>query len=243
MKKKFGVLALITFWIVLIFLLMGTSSANTQEIKTIKTKEFVKIEVLEVVDKQEVQVSTINAIKKPKFSVSIGMGNGYDAIDKELGELDYNNSSVFSTRIGYSSWKYTEIIGEYSKINFVNEKRYTYWKTQAKLSMVSLTINLKIGLPIITKGVFWKPYIITGVGAAKSKESYYRKHLISGYERNNSYSSSGGCTRTGLGIEVRLHKNLFLFYENSRWSVQSSPVKKVYTTYYSQSLMGASWKF
>ena len=238
MKRILGVIAMaIIFWLSFSWLV------NAQEIKAIETRDLVKVEMVEVMN-EKVQVSTTNAVKKPRFSVSIGMGHSYDVKDKELGEIDYDNSSNFSAKLGYSSWKYVEIEGEYSKIkNLVNEKRYTYWKTWAKLSMVSLTLNLKIGLPTTTKGVFWKPYIITGVGTVKSKESYHRRNLVSGYERSSSYSSSGACTKTGLGIEVKLHKNLFLFYENSRWSAKSSPIKKVYTTYYSQSLMGTSWKF
>jgi Outer membrane protein beta-barrel domain len=207
---------------------------NTENL--VETKEPVKMEVLEVISKQ-------------KFNISIGIGNSYNVRDKrknkEIRKLDYKNSPAFSTRVGYSPWKYIEIEGEYSKINNFVETKYVpvgadCWKLERKLNMTSLTLNLKIGVPLKTKDVFWKPYYVIGIGTTKSKKELSFGWIGKDYEKKGSYSSSEKCLKIGLGIEIKLYKNLFLFFEDSSWSMKS---KTEYMTYYHQVLMGSSWKF
>ncbi|MBU4348094.1 porin family protein [Patescibacteria group bacterium] len=233
MKRIFGVIAVaIIFWSVFILLV------NAQEVVSTDTN---KVEIKNLITSTDTLGTEQIVISNPKFSVSIGLGNGYNIKEKDFGKLGYDNSPVSSIRVGYSPWKYIEIEGESSKASsFTDNRENASWIVENKFSITTLTLNLKIGLPIRIGKVSFEPYITKGVGTAKSK---YVHRFKGWYERNDSYSSSKKCSKIGGGIEVKLYKDLFLFYEITHWKWKINVDEKDYLFTHSATLIGLSKKF
>lgn len=148
--------------------------------------------------------------KEPKFSVLIGVGNGYKLGDREQGRFHYDTSLPLSIQFGYSPCKYVELQAEYLNTNFYSKR--SWGKSYNRFNNYGL--NLKLKAPISIKKMVFLPYFVVGTG--KSKHIYDGVHNAIG---SFKYSGSGKYAKIGGGAEVGVYRNVILFSEFNYWKI------------------------
>ncbi|GEM_PF-4915754 len=156
--------------------------------------------------------------KMPKFSVAVGLGNGYKLGDREQGRYHYDSSLPLSIQFGYSPCKYVELQGEYLNTNFYRKRS---WGEQNH-RFNNYGLNLKFRTPLNIKGVAFSPYFVIGTG--KSKGAY--EGIDTGTKFK--YSGSGKYTKIGGGAEVKIYKNMMLFSEFNYWKIGNITTHNVF---------------
>jgi hypothetical protein len=227
------------FVIPLIFTLKVNGQVVSSEPTKTEINQLFKTVPLEKIDKYGVPV------KEPKFSASVGMGSSYDLGEEKAGIIKfYKKSSVSSLRLGYSLSKYVEIQGEYSfDTKFKGKEENTSYSESAARAYSTFTLNLKAGVPVTVKKFNFYPYLVVGLGKANTTWSGYYKSTVT--EFDYSYNSNGMCSKGGMGVEVNLHKNIYLFLELNNWKVNwtNSFDQQRYVFFYKQILTGLTLKF
>lgn len=207
------------------------------------------------------------AVKEPKFSISIGLGSGYNFGIKEKGSRrslqGYRDNHSFSGRVGYSPWKYVEVQGEYSKNSgFQTQRRYNtyamyniYPAQNITFAFTTFTVNLKVKVPISVKDVSsikdvsFSPYVIGGIGRVNTRYVNDYQVLVNNelrYEQNWKYLGSGKAFKLGGGVDVKLYKNLYALLEYNYWEVvykQKGFDGRRHAYYYYQTMGGMTLKF
>jgi hypothetical protein len=188
----------------------------------------------------------INQPKEPKFSVALGFGNSYkfkdDRDSDEFPNMD--NSGVSSIRLGYDLSKYVEIEGERSKNSgFVYQHRLSSNVTnRLTISATTLTLNIRAGIPIKVKdGFVIKPYFvksIIGGGSVSIVLDYYGQDNF-----HASYNVKTTSSKIGVGIEMKLYKDLSLFGETSHWRWKLTANTWDYSFTHSETIFGVIEKF
>jgi hypothetical protein len=190
-------------------------------------------------------VSTESVKAEPKFSASLGLGSSYSLGEKEAGVIkDYKGSLVSSLRLGYSLSKYVEVQGEYSSgTKFERKIESASSSLNNTRSYSTFTLNLKAGVPTKIKGFGFYPYIVMGVGKANTNWSGHYKSAVTEFSFSENFS--GKCSKAGIGVEVNLHKDIYLFSELNNWRVNwtNSFDQQRYVYFYKQILAGLTLKF
>ncbi len=153
---------------------------------------------------EDVVIYTGEKLERPKLSIALGLGNGYKLGDQKDGRYHYDNSSVISLQFGYLPSKYLEVQGEYSRVGNFYRKRS--WGEQNQ-RFNSYGLNLKLKRPLMFDSIKLFPYIVVGMG--KNRMTYCG--IDTG--KNFSYSGFGNYRKIGVGAEVDLNRDFFLFSE------------------------------
>jgi opacity protein-like surface antigen len=238
------ILMVVTMFVIpLIFTLKVNSQVVSSEPTKAEINQLFKTVPLEKIDKYGVPV------KEPKFSASVGMGSGYGFGEEKLGKLKkYSNVNTPSLRIEYSLSKYVKLQGEYSrtsKFKAANDDGYSYLTTS--FAFYAITLNVKAGVPVKINGVGFYPYIVIGVG--KANVDYARSYKSATLTFQDGEKTSNQCSKGGIGVEINLHKNIYLFSELNNWRVNWESIesqysyKQSYKLYYQQIITGLTIKF
>lgn len=190
-------------------------------------------------------VSTESVKAEPRFSASLGLGSGYGFGEENLGKLKrYSNAFTPSLRLGYSLSKYVEVQGEYSRASkFEAAHDYGSYYLKTSFAFSAFTLNVKAGVPVRIKKFNFYPYIVMGAGKANVNYTRYYKSATLVVE--DGKSSSHSCSKSGIGVEVNLHKNIYLFSELNNWKVKWKSIgdQQGWVMYYQQIITGLTMKF
>jgi hypothetical protein len=194
---------------------------------------------------QTVSTEPVKAeIGEPKFSIGLGFGNGYKLKDENYsGMPNMDNSNVSSVRLGYNFSKYVGIEGERSKISGFIRKRYFSPGIINKLEIgaVAYNLNIKVGIPIKVKdGFVIKPYFVKSV-VGKNTMTFVLDIKTDDYYSSESDKTTN--SKIGGGIEIKLYKNLSLFWEASRWRWKFTEGYWSYSFVHSETVLGMIEKF
>ncbi len=193
------------------------------------------------------EAAKAEVLKKPRFSASVGFGLNYGFGEKGAGRLNYykSKSIPISLKLGYLPIKYLEVQGEYSGDS--SFKAHTHSAVvedhQTTFNFTTLTINLKVGVPVVIKRMEFYPYVVLGTG--KAKVDYWDKlswpsSNLSVLFTDNSY---GSCFKSGIGTEVKFGKRFFAFSELNNWTINWERFSNKKKWSYSQIILGLGTRF
>ena len=191
------------------------------------------------------EVAKAEVLKEPRFSASLGLGSSYGFEEEKLGKLKkYSNAFTSSLRLGYSLSKYVEVQGEYSRASkFEAAHDYGSYYLKTSFAFSAFTFNIKAGTPVRIKKINFYPYVVLGAGKANVDYSVlYKSTTMSvGSDKNSPHS----CSKKGIGVEVNLHKNIYLFSELNNWKVKWENIgsEQGYVFHYQQIITGLTLKF
>jgi len=184
-------------------------------------------------------------VKEPRFGIEVGLGSSYQLGERSSGILSYyKDATASSLRVGYSLSKYVKVQWEYSNSGKFKGKAMdtTSYQTRTR-SFSPVTLNLKTGVPVMVKQTKLFPYAVVGAGTAKTKDSgYYKSSVI---EFTHGQTTKEPCTKIGIGIEVEIRNNIYLFSEFSKWRANWTNEfdQTKYVFLYKQVLVGVGIKF
>ena len=244
-------MAVLMFVLPLIFTLkVSGQESQFQTVNDAEFHEFLKNAHLP----DEANKEVVTAEKDSKLSVLLGFGNAYGLGTIQNGKTELHNSSAFVLRAGYSLNKYTEVQGEYSEASGFGKSEsgeymvgpyHEKYQWSDNVGISNYSVNLKIRVPIILKKTSFSPYVLGGIGRASLSESYSGREWEDGALISNikkSWKYNGLCLKSGLGIDVTVHKNLALFMEYNYQKMRLGGGNHA-TVYYSQTLGGVKVKF